>query len=108
MLRVVFLKRKKVFYIYMFIYMCALLSQHLHYVEHSWGRVGTSECVAFDQLFPPYFVEGEPDEMNDEALGKLIDESLRRLGNGAQAGMDVHEEYIPQERKKVYADGFED
>ena len=69
--------------------------QHLKYVEHQWGRRGTSEMWNFDHMFPPFLEEFEEEDMDEDAVGSLIERSLRRLQKGAQAGIEEHEPYIP-------------
>ena len=56
----------------------------LNYIEHTWGRITTSEMVSFDQIFPPRMVEGNVEELDDEAVDALINASLKRLAKGAQ------------------------
>jgi hypothetical protein len=82
--------------------------EQLHYVEHWFGRVNTSEMLNLDQYFPPFMIEGEEDELDDDAIGLIVENSLNKLSKGAKAGMDVHEAYLPDERVKQFADGFEE
>jgi len=45
-----------------------LLLQTLNYVEHSWGRVTTSEMTLVDQMFPPRMTEGKVTELDDDEV----------------------------------------
>lgn len=72
--------------------------QKLYYVSHTWGRVTTSEMVNIDTMFPPYFEETKVEELDDAAVDELITNSLKRLGRGAQAGVEEHTAWLPGQR----------